>query len=218
MKRKERKQLKENELASGLNRFSKWIRQHAKKIRIAALGLVAVLIVLVGVRYLLDYQKAREVSYLSEVLTLKADLEEKPENLAKLESLSQKKRYERIASLALATYYLEKNDLDRAEQILVRVKDKGRDLTHYQIVDLYAQIQVKKGHYDQAIEIYQQIEKEKPKVYPLDVILFRLAEAYEKRGDREQALNVYRDLQTNYQHTYYGYQAALKLMNLETAR
>lgn len=218
MKRTERKQLKENELASGLNRFARWIRQHTKKIRIAALGLVAVLVLLVGIKYLLDYQKGREASYLSEVLALKADLEEKPENLAKLESLSQKKRYERMASLALATYYLEKNDLDRAEQILVKVKDKGRDLTHYQILDLYAQIQIKKGSYDQAIEIYRQIEKEKPGVYPLDVVLFRLAEAYEKQGDKEQAQNVYRDLQANYQHTHYGYLASMKLMNLETSK
>jgi predicted negative regulator of RcsB-dependent stress response len=218
MKRKERRQLKENELATGLSRFVKWIKKHEKKFRAAAVGLVALLVVLVAVRLLLNYQKGQEARYLSEVLALKADLKQKPENLAKLEELSQKKRYERMASLALACYYLEKNDLDRAEQILARVKDTGRDLVHYQILDLYGQIQIKRGNYDQAIEIYRQVEKEKPDDYPLDVVLFRLAEACEKKGDREQALNVYRDLQANYQNTYYGYQASLKLVSLEAAR
>lgn len=218
MKRTERKQLKENELATGLNRFLKWVKKHERKFMAIALGLVALLVIIVAVKLLHNYQKSREASYLSEVLALRAELEQKPENLARLEKMAEKARYGRIASLTLASYYLQKNDLDKAEKILSRVKDKGKDLIHYQILDLYAQVLVKKGNYDQAIEIYRQMEKEKPKLYPLDVVLFHLAETYEKKGDNQQALNIYKDLQAKFQNTYYGYQAAFKAMRLEGLR
>lgn len=218
MKRAERRQLKENELATGLSRFVRWVKRHEKKFMAIALGLVALLAIIVGVRMLLEYQKSREAGYLSQVLALKAELSQKPESLAKLETLAQKRKYGRIASLVLATHYLEKNELDKAEQILSAVKDRGRDLVHYQILDLYAQILSRRGQPDRAAEIYRQMEREKPEDYPLDVILFRLAEAYEKAGQKEQAVSIYRELQSNYQNTYYGYQAALKVMRLETGR
>ncbi|MDI6849353.1 MAG: tetratricopeptide repeat protein [Candidatus Saccharicenans sp.] len=218
MKRTERHQLKENELATGLSQFVRWVKKHEKKFMAIALGLAVLLAVIIGARFLLEYQKGQEAGYLSEVLTLKAELEQKPENLAKLESLAQKRKYSRMASLALATHYLEKNDLDRAEQALSRVKDRGRDLIHFQIFDLYAQVLSRRGQYDRAIEIYRQMEKEKPEDYPLDVILFRLAETYEKAGQKDQAISLYRDLQSNYQNTYYGYQAAMKVMSLDTGR
>lgn len=218
MKRAERRQLKENELATGLSRFVRWVKKHEKKFMAIALGLVALLAIIVGVRFFLDYQRSREAGYLSQVLALKAELGQKPENLARLETLAQKRKYGRIASLALATYYLEKNELDKAEQILAGVKDRGRDLVHYQILDLYAQVLSRKGQPDRAVEIYRQMEKEKPEDYPLDVILFRLAETYEKAGQKDQAISLYRDLQSNYQNTYYGYQAAMKVMKLETGR
>lgn len=218
MKRTERRQLKENELATGLSQFVRWVRKHEKKFMALALGLVVLLGLAVGIKLLLDYQKSREAGYLSQVLALKAELDQKPENLAKLEDLARKRKFGRIAGLVLATYYLEKNDLDKAEQLLSGVKDRGRDLVHYQILDLYAQVESRRGRYDRAVEIYRQMEKEKPTDYPLDVILFRLAEAYEKAGQSDQAIGIYRDLQANYQNTYYGYQAVMKVMKLETGR
>lgn len=218
MKRTERRQLKENELATGLSRFVRWVKKHEKKFMALALGLIVLLAAAIGIRQLLNYQKSREAGYLSQVLALKTDLEKNPENLARLENLAQKRKYGRIASLVLATYYLEKNDLDKAEQILSSVKDRGRDLVHYQIMDLFAQIQSRRGQPERAVEIYRQMEKEKPVDYPHDVILFRLAEAYEKTGQTDQAVSIYRDLQSNYQNTYYGYQAAIKMMRLETVR
>ncbi|MBC7364141.1 MAG: tetratricopeptide repeat protein [Candidatus Aminicenantes bacterium] len=218
MKRTERKQLKEDELATGLSRFLKWAKQHEKEFMALAIGLAVILVVVVAVNLVINYQRSREASYLSEVLTLRAELDKKPENLEKLQQMTRKTRYGRIASLILASYYLEKNEVQKAEEILAAVKDKGRDLIHYQIVDLYAQIKIKKGQYDEAINLYRQIEKEKPKSYPLDVILFHLAEAYEKKGEIQNALQIYRDLQANYQNTYFGYQAALKAMQLESSR
>jgi len=218
MKRTERKQLKEDELATGLNQFLRWAKTHEKEFIAIALGLVAILIAIVAIKLVINYQKGREASYLSEVLTLRAELEQKPGNLTKLEMMTEKAASRRVASLALASYYLEKNDLDKAEKLLNRVKDQGKDLLHYQILDLYGQVLIKKKQFDEAIKIYRQMEKENPKAYPLDVILFHLAEAYEKKGESGQALNIYRDLQTRFQNSYYGYQASLKALKLAGGR
>ncbi|MGB9765324.1 MAG: tetratricopeptide repeat protein [Candidatus Saccharicenans sp.] len=214
MKRTERKQLKEDELATGLSRFLKWAKDNEKNFIIITAGLAVILIVVVAAKLVVNYQKGREAAYLSQVLDLKSELAQKPENLTKLEQMAQTSNSGRLASLVLATYYLEKNDLDKAEKVLDRVKNKGRDFIHYQILDLYGQVLIKKKQFEQAIEEYKQIERDKPKVYPLDVVLYHLAEAYEKKGDFGLALDTYRDLQTKFQNSYYGYQASLKAMQL----
>jgi len=107
--------------------------------------------------------------------------------------------------------------LARPKKLLERVKDKGSDLIHYQILDLYGQVLSRQNKLDEAIAVYRQVEKEKPESYPLDLILFHLAEVYEKKGDRQQALTVYQELQAGYQNTYYGYQAAMKVMKLQAS-
>jgi len=217
MKRTERKQLKENGLASGLRRFVLWIRQHGKELKVAGLTLVIVAALIVGLTFYGKYKKSQEANYLSQVLALRAELGQKPENLTQLEKMADSSRYGRIASLSLAAYYFEKNEFSQAEKILERVKNKGKDLIHYQILDLYGQVLAKQNKFDEAIAVYRQIEKDKPKAYPLDIILYHLADVYEKKGDLEQALNVYRQLQAGSQNTYYGYQAALKVMKLQSS-
>jgi len=217
MKRTERKQLKEDELATGLSRFFLWVKKHGKQLEIGGIAVVVVAAIIIGLRLYSGYRKSQEVNYLNQVLTLRAELDQKPENLAELEKLAGSSRYGRIASLSLAAYYVEKNNFSQAEKILERVKDKGSDLIHYQILDLYGQVLSRQNKLDEAIAVYRQVEKEKPESYPLDLILFHLAEVYEKKGDRQQALTVYQELQAGYQNTYYGYQAAMKVMKLQAS-
>jgi len=217
MKRTERRQLKEDELATGLSRFFLWVKQHGKQLEIAGIAVVVVAAIIIGLRFYSSYRKSQEANFLNQVLALRAELDQKPENLAELEKLAASSRYGRIASLSLAAYYVEKNNFSQAEKILERVKDKGSDLIHYQILDLYGQVLSRQNKLDEAIAVYRQVEKEKPESYPLDLILFHLAEVYEKKGDRQQALAVYQELQAGYQNTYYGYQAAMKVMKLQAS-
>jgi hypothetical protein len=59
-KRTERKQLKEDELATGLNQFLRWAKTHEKEFIAIALGLVAILIAIVAIKLVINYQKGRE--------------------------------------------------------------------------------------------------------------------------------------------------------------
>ena len=46
-------------------------------------------------------------------------------------------------------------------------------------------------------------------------MLARLAEAYEGKGELEEAMALYKRLQEEYPQTYYGYDAAAKIRELE---
>ena len=59
--------------------------------------------------------------------------------------------------MSLAAYYVEKNNFSQAEKILERVKDKGSDLIHYQILDLYGQVLSRQNKLDEAIAVYPRI-------------------------------------------------------------
>jgi len=123
-----------------------------------------------------------------------------------------------VAYIALATYWLEKGDLEKAEKYASAVKTTRRDFVAYEAQDLLAQILVRKKDFGRALEIYAKIEKEKPSSYPLDAILFHKAEALELKGDALGALAVFKKLQEEYDQTYYGYEASLKVGRLESAK
>ena len=59
---------------------------------------------------------------------------------------------------------------------------------------------------------------EKPKVYPLDAILFHLAESHELKGDTAAAIELYKKLQTDFSQSYFGYEASLKAGKLEVRK
>jgi hypothetical protein len=52
----------------------------------------------------------------------------------------------------------------------------------------------------------------------LDAVLFRHAEALEKKGSIPEALIMYKKLQEEYAQTYYGYDASLRVRKLEGAK
>jgi TolA-binding protein len=73
-------------------------------------------------------------------------------------------------------------------------------------------------NYDQAIALYAKLEKEKPEDYAFEVILFHKAEALEGKGDKAEALAVYKKLQQDYPQSYYGYDASDRVRKLEAAK
>ena len=123
-----------------------------------------------------------------------------------------------MAYLELATYWMEKGDLEKAEEQVGKVKSTPKDVLYYEAQELLAQIAIKKKAYDKALDIYKKIEEEKPKSYPLDAVLFHMGEALQLKGDSKEALAVFKKLQEEYSQTYFGYEASLKVAKLEGAR
>jgi tetratricopeptide (TPR) repeat protein len=218
MKRVERRQLKEDEFVSGMNRFLELAKTWERELLIGLGVLVFLVLVFLGITFLKNRGLRAESRVVGEIFSLRADLDKRPESLPRLEKLAGPGKYSRVAYIALATYWLEKGDLEKAEKNASAVKASRRDFVSYEAQDLLAQILVRKKDFGRALEIYARIEKEKPASYPLDAVLFHKAEALELKGDAPAALAVYKKLQEEYNQTYYGYEASLKVGRLESAK
>jgi predicted negative regulator of RcsB-dependent stress response len=215
MKRIKRKQLKEDELVTTFTKVIHFVRKRSREIIAVVAAVVLAIAIIIGVRLVKSYNIKKESRMLGEILELATSLEENPENIQKLEEMAGKGKFSRIAYLELASYFVESGDLKKAEAYLQNISGRKKDLFYYQAQDLLAQIYTKKEEYDKAIEIYQKIEKEKPREYTLDAVLFRQAEALEQKGEIEEALALYKKVQEDYPQTFFGYDASQKVQKLE---
>jgi predicted negative regulator of RcsB-dependent stress response len=218
MKRDIKKKLKEDEFVSGMNTFMRFVRTWEREILIAAVAAVAVAVLFFGFQYLKAQQVKKESQTVGEILNLRTGLAAKPENAASLEKIAGKGKFSRVSYISLATYWVEQGQMDKAQAALANIKDETKDFFYYQAQDLSAQIAILKAEYDKAIALLKKIEEEKPKDYLLDAVLFRHAEALEKKGDLPEALKIYKKLQDEYAQSYFGYDASLKVKKLEAAK
>jgi predicted negative regulator of RcsB-dependent stress response len=216
MKQKERHRLKQDDLAFGFRRLVVFGKKYGREMAIAGVVIVALVLVYLGIQFLHRQSERKESQAIAEVLQLRADLPEKPDNLAKLEAYKGKAG--RLADLVIATYWVEKGDLDKAEASLAKVKIAPKDNIYYQAQVLMAQIYYWRKNYDKSIEIYKAIQADNPKDYPLDGVIYHEAEALEKKGQKTEALALYKKLETDYSQTYFGYEAQQKAASLETMK
>lgn len=218
MKRTERHHLKEDGMVRGLSLAAELFKTYQREFLMAAGALALAALVFAALVLVRSYSHSVFNKVVGEVHELAEELGTKPENLAGLEQLAEKGRYSRPANLELAKYWYGQGDLDKAGSFLARIPAARRDLLHYQAEDLRAQVLLRRKEYDQAVAVYAKIRDENPKAYPLDAVLFRLAEAYELKGERKEALDLFKKIQEEYAQTSYGYEASLKASRLDLAR
>jgi predicted negative regulator of RcsB-dependent stress response len=218
MKRSIKKQLKEDVFVDDVNKFWNFIQSWRRELITAAIALGAVALLFLGFQFLKSQQAGKASRELGTILDLRASLAKNPQDAAKLEQAAAKGKFARVASVSLATYWIEQGQLDKAQAALAAVKDSPKDYFYYQAQDLAAQVAILKGEYDKAIAILKKIEDEKPKDYILDAVMFHRAEALEKKGSPSEALALYKKLQEEYAQSYFGYDASLRVKKLETAK
>ncbi|MDH4197370.1 MAG: tetratricopeptide repeat protein [Candidatus Aminicenantes bacterium] len=216
MKRDERHHIKEDGLAVGLRRLMHFFKAWRKQLLMLAGVAALAALVFVAIGLIRGHSLRAQSEIATQILKLRADLDQKPENLAQLEKLAGRGRYARLAHVELATYWIQKGDLDKAAASLKEVTALPKDLIYYQAQDLAARIEVRRKNYDQAIELYKKLEADDTTVYPLDVILFHRAEAHELKGETKEARELYERLQTEFSQTYYGYEASTRAAKLGT--
>lgn len=218
MKRKFRKKLKEDELVTTVNKIFHFIQERTKKLMALVLGILFIVIIFAGMKFIKAKNKKSENRLLTQIINIHSDLNNKPENLARLEELAGDGKFSRLAYVLLATYWMENGDSDKARSFVEKIPETPKDFLYYQAKDLLAQIHFKRKEYDKSLEIYKKMEEESPKDYSMDVILFHRAEINEEKGDVEQALALYRRVQDEFPQTFYGYEASQKVGKLETQK
>jgi tetratricopeptide (TPR) repeat protein len=215
MKKKERHHLKENQFATGLQRFFHFVGVNKMWI-IGAAGVVAAgVLIFLGVKFLQGKALEKRGRAEAEILRLYEGLEKSPENAGRLEEWAGKGRSGRLAALLLGGHWVGKGNLERAEAALSKIPGSPRDFLYYQSRDLLAQVCFQRRDYDKAIEIYKSVQADSPKDFPLDVVLFHLAEALEKKGQKSEALELYKKIQDEYIEGALSYQASQKVRELE---
>jgi len=218
MKRKIKKQLKEDELVSGFEKFFDFVKAWQKEL-IIGVAVVAAIAALFGVfQFIKAQQQRKESRQAGEILALRGGLSKNPQNVAKLEQAGSWAKAGRLAYISLTTYWIEQGDLDKAKAALAKIKDLPKDFYYYQAQDLAGQVDVLKGNYDQAIQTYKKIEDAKPKDYALDVVYFHHAEALEKKGNLKEARDLFKKVQDDFAQTYFGYDASAKVKKLEAVK
>lgn len=218
MKRKKRKQLKEDEFVTVFNRAVHYFREHSHQIYVLIILVVAAALIFMGGKFISSQSEKKEGQVLAQILDLQSGLKTQPENVARLEEIAGGGKFSRLAYIVLAAHFMESGDLDKAQAYLKEFPKKRKDMFFYQAQDLLAQIYFQKKEFDQAIQIYQAIEEEDPEVYTLDAVLFHMAEAYEEKGETEEALALYRKIQEEYSSTYFGFDASQKVKKLESKK
>jgi predicted negative regulator of RcsB-dependent stress response len=218
MKKVIKKQLKEDEFVSTMTKIMHFLQTRAKEMLIGIAAIAVAGLLYTGIRLIQAQQVKKESRLLSQLLELRATLSSEPENLAELEKLSGNGKYARLGHVLLATHWVENGDLEKAKESLGKVPSTPRDFIYFQARDLLAQVNALEKNYDQAITLFAEIEEAKPKAYTLDAVLFHKAEALEAKGDKPEALILYKKLQEEYPQSYFGYDAAQKARKIEAAQ
>ena len=218
MKRIKRKQLKEDEFVTTVNKIVRFIKERTKELVALAVLILVVFLIFVGIKFVRGENKKKESLLLTQILNLHSRLNDNQENVAKLEELAGGGKFSRLGYILLATYWMENGDYDKAQTCLEKIPEGRKDIFYYQAQDLLAQVHFKRKDYDKAIEIYKKIEEEDPKDHSLDVILFHRAEVHEEKGEVEEALALYKKVQEEFSQTFYGFDASQKIRKLETIK
>ena len=217
MKKVVKKQLKGDEFVSTMNKIWRFLQARVKEILIGVAVLIFIVLLYSGVRFIRAQQVRKESRLISQLLELRSTLSAKPENLAALEKAAGGGKYARLGHVLIATFWVERGDLEKAKESLGKIKPSPQDFIYFQSQDLLAQVNVMQKDYDRAIAMYTKIEEAKPKDYCLDAVLFHKAEALEAKGSKPEALAVYKQIQEQFPQSYYGYDAAERARKIEAS-
>lgn len=215
MKRIVRKQLKEDEFVSTINRIIFFAKKRARELMAAAVVLLVGVMVVIGIRIVQAQNSKKQSQLLSEIIRIESELKENPDRILELEKLTGSGRFARVASLKLAGYWLEQGNYEKSLSYLEKFPEDRRDLIYYQAQAMKAQVFRSQEKYDDALKIYLRIEEENPEEFAEDIVLFLKAQTLEKMGDMEGAIEVYKKIQEDYPQTYFGYDAGQKVRQLE---
>lgn len=212
MKRSERHHLKQDELVDWLERTTDWVLDNQK-------SLVNVALVVVGASLLLGglyVYRARQANEAKILLANALDefhgtvgSETAPQAGLPSFTTSEEKYRTALGSFEIvadgygsfdegrqARYYAgichaNLGDYEAARDALAEVRSGSRDLLYYLSSRALASVRAELGDYPGAAEIYGALIEDADNPLPKDQLLFELAKAEERAGNREQALQVY---------------------------
>ncbi len=215
MKKKVKRQLKTDEFANFMNRIFDFFKSNQREFTIAGAALLVIALVFLSVRYVQAVNSRKQSEILGQILQLESEIKDNPDSLVELEQMAGKGKFGRLAAIKAAALNFERGRTGKAVELLQNVPSAPKDMVYYQARDLLGQIYFSQQQYDEALAVFSEIERENPRVYPMDIILYRKARVLAARNDVDLAIEAFTKLQTDFPNSYYGYEATREAQKLE---
>ena len=215
MKKKLRKRIKTDEFVNLIAKLIELVKDNLRELIIGAAAIAFLVLVYAGIKTVQGIQSGKQSELLGQILILEEELKTDPAKLGELEQLGSTSRYGRLAFLKAASYNFESGNADRAIDALQQIPSARKDLIYYQSRDLLGQIYLEQKKYDDALAVFEELERENPKTYAMDIVLFRKAQVLAARNDVDLAIEAYTRLQEDFPGSYFSSQAPKEILKLE---
>lgn len=243
MKREHRKQIKRDELVTGMERAALWVRAHRDEVRATLIG---VAIIVLGVVGFTTFQGRREASaekafadaFDTFHAPVAAELPPGADKPAGLQFANAAEKYQKAAAAfdgverrygsmpagRRARYYsalcrIEMGDYAEAEKALDKVvADSDRSslesgLARVALADLHR----RRGETDKAVAAYRQLVDDASLAFPRDHVLMSLAATLEEAHRAKEARASYRRLTEQFPASIFLSEARRRAEDLQTA-
>ncbi|MFA9454190.1 MAG: tol-pal system YbgF family protein [Candidatus Aminicenantaceae bacterium] len=215
MKKKLKKRIKTDEFVNLIKKLLELFTSYRRELLIGAVAIALLTLVFVSIKTIQGIQAHKQSDLLGQILILEEELKTDSSKLGELEQLGSKSKYGRLAYLKAATYNFEMGNADRALDTLQQIPASKKDLIYYQSRDLLGQIYFLQKKYDDALTIFEEMERDRPKAYAMDIVLYRKAQVLAARNDIDLAIAAYTRLQEEFPGSYFGSQAPAEILKLE---
>lgn len=205
MKRELKKKIKEDELAKSLKWFTKFFRENEREI------LIGFSIVAIAVIFFFGYKTYSQIIIKKENVILGRFIGER-ENISpeKLPS-----RWQAFGHLKLASDLYSRGKMKEALDELSRIKTRKKDIYYYQSLLLKGDIYRSTGEFEKAIDEYRKITLDKPKDFPWELAILRMAICYKEMGKRDEAIISLRRILGEFPNSPYAVEAEDLLNRLQ---
>ncbi len=214
MKRKERKEIKEDELTAIFMKITDFFSKRKKEA--IALGILIVFVlVLWGAYSIIEISKIKKdnKSYVK-ILELSKTKEEALKNSKEILALAKNGILSSCGYFILSEYYIEDGKYNKALSILKELPDK-KNISGFKKSVLMLEIFYSQGKYNDVVELYRAGKLNKffdKEEFPADELLYFIALSYEKLNQIDGAKAVWEKIKSDYPYSDKAMIASRKLM------
>ncbi len=205
MKRKLKKRIKEDELAKSLTWLIKFFKENQREILIGFSIVGLLFLVFMGYKTYSHFRVQKENVILGRFIG-----SSHPSDPEKLPS-----RWRTYGHLKIASELYSEGKFKEALIEISKIKSGKKDIHYYQSIILRGDIYRSMGDLSKAIEEYKKVTMEKPKGFPWEIALLKMAVCYKELGKKEDAILNLRKIVGEFPNSPYATEAESLLDRLQ---
>ncbi len=214
MKRKERREIKEDELTSLFVKITDFLSKRKKEAVIIGIVLGVLIIVWSGYTIIKSSLERKDNKNYLKIIELTKTKDKAFKNEKLILKLSKKGKLSKAGYFILAEYYISSGNNDKALEIVEKIPNSS-DLNGFKKNLLKFEILFSKNEYNKIVDLYRsgKIDKfiEDNKKFPADELLYYVALCYEKLNQPDSAKKIWLKIKNEYPYSPKAMLAGIKL-------